>query len=361
MKAIRIASVFLCLTIVVLVMTYNVILVRIPLGKVGVLTQQYDFLGEKGVVAEDFGPGWHRDFGPLHSWVVFDSTVQTTEMGRRGGRGVTRGVTRGGSEAVRLKSTDGYNVSLDITVKFRILPGSAHKLYKDSGSEQNYKLIVRNMALDTFREVFGEMKTEDFYNPQIRHTKTVAAKTKLSTRLKKRHVELIDILIREIAFDPGYEKKIREKKLADQDVELYRSESLAAEKRGETQVILIEAEAMVKVIARERDGEVLTMQARTDKQIAQITADAEKYATETRADADLIAAELIAQGTLAIAKAEAEGERLKAAALQGSGGANLVALEGARSISLSDMTLSTVDTDFLNIESMTRMLGARAE
>ena len=125
--------------------------------------------------------------------------------------------------------------------------------------------------------------------------------------------------------------------------------------------ILARADANVKVIEMERDGEILKMQAETDKKIAEITATAEKYATETRADADLFAAETIAHGTLLVKQAEAEGERLTAQALSGQGGANLVALESARNISLSDMTLSTVETDFLDVDSMVRMLGATGD
>ena len=59
----------------------------------------------------------------------------------------------------------------------------------------------------------------------------------LLKKLDQRHIELIDILIRDISFDPQYEKKILDKKLADQDVELNKSQAIAAEKKGITRVI----------------------------------------------------------------------------------------------------------------------------
>ena len=59
-------------------------------------------------------------------------------------------------------------------------------------------------------------------------------------------------------------------------------------------------------------------------------------------------------------EAEAEGERLRAGAIMGDGGANLVALEAAKVLNLSDMTVSTLETDFLDIESIMKLLGARS-
>ena len=370
MKWINRICILLCLLICGLVLTYKVIMIRIPLGYVGVLTQQYAVMGEKGVVNEDFSPGWHRDFGPIHNWILFDATVQTIEMSKNprmesassslfGNREVSE-VMQGEKDDVQLKSSDGYSISLDITLKFKIRPGSAHMLYQDSGGDNNYKQIVRNLALNTFREVFGGMKTEDFYNPEIRNASAEAVQKNLGAKLEARYVELIDVLIRDIAFDPQYEGKILQKKLADQDVELNKSESLAAEKRGETQRITAEADAMVKVIAKERDGEVLKMKAEAQRQVAEITSKAEKEAAQITADADLFAAQTIAEGTQLVKEAEAEGERLRAGAIMGDGGANLVALEAAKVLNLSDMTVSTLETDFLDIESIMKLLGARS-
>lgn len=355
MKIIKLICAFICVVIIGIVLSFKVLVISIPLGKVGVLTQQYNILGTKGVQEKDYGPGWHRDWGPLHSWTLYDSTAQTIELTSKSTRGGPAG------EGVVLKSSDGYNITMDITLKFKIKKGRAHILYQEVGAnESTYKSIVRNVAFDAFREVFGGMKTEDFYNPMIREKNTHDIETRLRKELELHDVELIDVLIRDISFDEQYEQRILLKKLADQDVELNKSQTLAADKKGETQDIEARAVAKVKVIEREREGEILTMRAETDKEIAQIRADSEKYETEKKADANLYAAEQIAKGTLLVKESEAEGERLKAAALQGSGGANVVALESARNILLKNMTISTIETDFLDIDKMVKMLGANA-
>lgn len=344
----------LCISIILFALTFNVLFIRVQVDEVGVLTQQYAFFGSKGVKEKDFGPGWHLDLGPVHTWNTFDVTVQTIEMTRDPSTGDRRG-----RDDVVLKSSDGYNISLDVTLKFRVKPGNAHLLLQDVGaSPDQYRRIVRNLALETIRDEFGDMRTEDFYNPAIRRQVTLNARESLARELDQRNLKLIDILIRDITFDAQYEQKILQKKLADQDVELNRSMEIAADRAGQRQVIEADTEAMIKVIDEERKGAILRMQADTDKAIAQIRADAEKYAAEVQADADLYAAQQIAKGLLLTKEAEATGERLKAAALHGSGGANMVALEAARNLQLRGMILSTVDTDFLDVQRMVRMLGA---
>jgi regulator of protease activity HflC (stomatin/prohibitin superfamily) len=332
----------------------NVLMKRVDLGQVGVRTQNYPFFGAKGVKDVDYGPGWHRDLGPIDSWEVFDATVQTLEFTRTLNRG-----DRAGRDDVSIISADGNPVSVDVTVKYRIKDGKAHLLYQKIGAGDAYKAFVRNESLDTFRIVYGELRTEDFYNPEKRAERTKAATQLLSKKLEQAFIQVDDILVRDVLFEEGYEQKIRQKKLADQDVELNKSRAIEEEMKGNTRTILAETEALVKVISSEKDAALVKMKADTDKKIATIKADADKYVTEMKADADLFLAEQTAKGTLLEKQSEAKGEQLKAQALQGTGGANFVALETARNVNLGDITVSTVDTPFLDVDWMTKKFGAR--
>ena len=161
-------------------------------------------------------------------------------------------------------------------------------------------------------------------------------------------------------FDPEYEQKIRLKKLADQEVELNKSMAKAEEMSGKTQVIEAETKKLVNIIVKEKEAELITMQAETDLEIAKIKAEYERYATEKRADADLIAAEKEAEGDRLVRQAEAKGEELRNKALFGTGGDVLVALEAARNLQLSDVTISTMGVDLLDINAMSEKLGVPA-
>ncbi len=362
----------LIVLIVVLFGSFRAVFIKINIGQVGVRTQQYGLFGKKGLEPKDFGPGWHRDLPIIDNWNVFDSTVQTLEFATAQARAQTlklqnfykqSALTHQGSaygtERVELKSREGFNVMLDVTVKFRIREGQAHKLYKDTGGGMSYKKFVANEVSDTLRTLFGELGTEEFYNPMRRRDVTAKAETMLTGKLDSRYVDLVGILIRDIEFDKGYEQKILDKKLADQEVELNRSKTMAEEVRGETNKILQDTEARVHVINQELIAEQIGLEATTNRDIAKIEADAKLSVAKLSAEADLYAAEKIAKAYLLEKEAEAKGQKLRAQALKGSGGANLVALEAVSNLKLREMTVSTQTTDFLDMDGFTKRLGAR--
>ncbi len=352
MKITRIVAIAVIGVFVGGIVLVKLLTIYVPVGSVGVRTQEYGVFGSKGVVQKDFDPGWHRDLGMIDSWIIFDSTVQTLEM--------TRDPTRGAVKAkddVQVQSADGYTVSVDVTIKYRIMKGMAHTVLKNAGAGDKYKVVVRTEAQEACMGLFGQMKTEQFYNPTERRRRAAEVKNLLTESLADNFVEVIDVLMRDVQFDPTYEGKIRGKKLADQEVELNKSNAKAETMSGKTQVIEAETRRKVTVVNEEKIAQLVTMQAETDKEIAKIRADAEKYATEKKADADLVNAEKGAAGQLLVKMAEAEGEKLRNAAMMGVGGSVIVALEAAKNLNLSDIVISTVDTDFLDIDSMVTKLG----
>jgi len=356
MKSIRIGSIVIVVLIVGSALLLKSLTVYIPIGDAGVRIQQYSLLGKKGVVKTDFGPGWHRDLGPIDNWEIYDSTVQTLEMTKDPRHGSTRG-----QDDVKVQSVDGNAISLDVTIKYRIKKDGAHKIYEDTGAGTKYRTVVRNEAEGACMGRFGQMKTEDFYNPDQKRQAAKDVKDTLSASLEDNYIEIIDVLIREVQFNPEYESKIRRKKLADQEVELNKSLAAAEEMSGKTQVIEAETKKLVSIIVKEKEAELIRMQAQTDLQIAKVKAAYEKYSTEKQADADLIVAQKEAEGQRLVKKAEAEGERLRNDAIQGAGGSVIVALEAARNLNLSDITISTMDIDLLDIDGMAERLGLPAK
>jgi regulator of protease activity HflC (stomatin/prohibitin superfamily) len=324
----------------------------VPVGQVGVRIQQYNVLGKKGIIQKDFGPGWHRDLGPIDNWELYDSTVHTLEMTKDPNRGSSRG-----QDDVKVQSIDGNALSLDVTVKYRIMPDQAHLLLKDTGRGTKYMTVVRNEAESACMRHFGQMKTEDFYNPAMKRKASDQIKVELKESLTDNFIDVIDVLIRDVEFDPRYEQEIRLKKLADQEVELNKSMAAAAEMRGKTQVIEAETIKLVNIIVKEKEAELINMQAATDLEIAKIKAEADRFVTEKRADADLIVAEKEADGERQVRTSEAEGERLRNQALHGAGGNTIVALEAARNLQIKEATISTMDVDLLDVDAMVEKLG----
>ena len=356
MRTIRFISILIIVLIAGGWLAKQSLTIHIPLGKAGVRVQQYGVFGKKGLVARDFGPGWHRNLGPIDTWELYDTTVQTLEMTKDPLRG-----SRTGRDDVKVQSADGYGVSVDVTVKFRIVPGQVFRLYQTIGKGTKYMTIVRNETESACVGLFGLLKTEDFYNPVERRQTADAVKEALAEKLVDKSMEVIDVLIREVEFDPEYENKIRRKKLADQEVEVNISEAEAERKSGQTQVIEAETKKLVDIITKEKEAELIRMEAEANLTIAKIEAGYERYAQEKKADADLVAALKGAEGQRLLKVAEAEGERLRNEALAGAGGSVIVALEAAKNLNLSDVTISTMEVDLLDINKMATKLGVEEE
>ncbi len=395
------------LTVAILLVGFwaRMMVIKIGIDEIGVKTLNFSFLGKKGVVPNDFDqPGWYSNIWLLHSWTKFDKRVQTLHMGH------------GFGNPIKIKSNDGYNVSMDITVKYKIQPGMAHKLYKLFGAGTAYKRIVENETQDTCRIVFGTINTEGFYNPIIREVKTDEALWYLRARMmgldtaidmlkkkidelskestatlgdellkrlheeklkglasildffkkkkndpdykegdskfKQRYIEIVDLLIRDVAFDPQYERKIKDKALAEQDVELNKSRAEAERYKGITNKIKAEIKAMVNKIQEEKRTEMKKLEAEYAKEIAMIKADAEYYKRKKMADADLKADKMKAEAIKLIKAAEAEGEKLRNKAMAGSGGRIMVALEMAKKMKLRSVEFSTLDFNPLDINNI---------
>ncbi len=352
MKFIRLISFLIVFSIIMMWIGITFFTIHIPAGQTGVRTIQYALIGEKGVQQEDFGPGWHRALPMVDKWVTYDSTVQTLEMSDK---------ARNGQSSIQVRSSDGYQIYVDVTVKYRILPGQVHKLYQDAGRGDKYHNLTKTDTENFCMTRLGGMNTEDFYNPSQRRTAEQEIKTLLSESLAKKYIEVIDVLVRDVRFDESYEEKIRNKKLADQRVELNKSKAKAEEMRGKTQVIVAETAKKLNIIQQEREQMKIEMKAKADLKMTTIRAEANRYVIEKRADADLKAAELNAKGTLAIKQAEAEGEKLRNNAMRGVGGRTIVALEAAKNLKLKNVTISTLETDILNVEAMAEKLGVESK
>ena len=353
MKLINKISVVIIIASVIFFLVAKSTIIYIPMGFVGVRVQEIGILGSRGLIQKDYGPGWHRNFWLIDKWGMFDSTIQTLEMTKFPFYEDERN-----HDDVQVQSSDGYSISLDVTVKYRIREGQAYKLFQQS--RNNYKDIVQNEARNACMKIFGTMKTENFYNSKERKEKSQEAENLLAKNLEDNYIEVIDLLIRNVQFDPEYENKIRKKKLADQEVELNKSMKKAEEMRGKTQMTEAETSKLLNVIIKEKEAELVKMEAATNREIAKIKADYEKYYTEKCADADLIESRMKAEGNLLIKQAEAQGEKLRNQAMQGVGGGTIVALEAAKNIKLGSMTVSTQSTDFLDLDKMADKLGAQS-
>lgn len=351
MRMLRLFSVGV-LVLVIGALILRMLVVKIEPGTTGVVNAEWT----GGLVEKDFGPGYHWSVGPLHTWSIYDTTVQTLHMVRDQNQGHGDVYS-----ALLVKSKEGADVTLDVTLKYRIANGKAWQVRKDQGSGDLYKRLVSNLARDVMRVALGGLQTEAFYKAADRKAVATSMEAALRARLAEIHVELVSILIRDLEFDPRFQERIKEKTLASQQIELNKAKSRAAEARGKTNKIEAETEAKVVVINQQKEKTLITLRAENDKKIQAITADYRKTVTETKSDADLYAAVKEAEGVKLLKEAEARGEALRREALAGAGGSVLVALELVRNLKLGEMVLSTQAVNPLDVETLLDRLGVNGK
>ena len=281
--------------------------------------------GDISVIAES---GTNIYNGLLNSFHLLDMTVQRLEMVAQPNRG-----ERNERDDLRVKTVDGSDVFLDLTINYQLRRDMVEAVVLTSGLGDAYKFKwVRDYSRSICRSVFGEMTTEEFYDASVRNTKAQKAMEELNSSLKPYGIEISSVIAEKFSFHKEYEERIRAKKLADQEVEEQVSKANAARQNQ----IFREVEATKK-----KEVVIATYEGEMQKLIVEATANAERdirqaeaYVIDTQlgADADFYSREKNAQAILV--KAQTEGEALKALAQahEGPGGFNLVKHAYARQL-----------------------------
>jgi regulator of protease activity HflC (stomatin/prohibitin superfamily) len=300
--------------------------------EVGVRTAYLTVLGPRGVVKEIYPQGGTYFFlRAISAWDVFDVGLQNLRMVREETEG-----DRLGDDSVRFKTTDGNDISVNVTISWTVLPERAPYLVQFVGrsTEEVGDKLVRTVARAVVRDALNELTSEQFYQAEKRFQLSEVARQRLASVLEGEGLHVEQVLLGEHQFNATYEQTIRDKKIAEQEASRLSSETEAA------------AEEMKRDLERAK-GEV-------QQAIEVALGEAQKRKLE--ADASFFEKERQATAILAEKRARAEGLAARARALGGSGGRNLVklavadALQGKRIVFLpasGGMDLRTTDMNDL--------------
>ncbi|HZS41668.1 MAG TPA: SPFH domain-containing protein [Polyangia bacterium] len=277
--------------------------------EVGVLVCKISLgCGKKGVQDQLYPPGSTNFFAPfIRDWYTFDTKVQNLEMIADTKRG-----DRGDRDDLQFKTTDGNDISMDVTVAWTIDPKHAPDLLQNVGEStvEVKEKLVRPMARTLVRDVLNELDSEAVYNSDKRFEKAERARMVLTEKLAPFGVIVSQVILHEHRFNPEYEKVIHDRKLAEQ-----RAQQLTSETEAAVQEALRNLETARGKVASD------IAEAAGALEQAKLTADAEYYQQQQNADA------ILAERT---AKAKAIAKRNEA--LRGSGGRAMVKLRVAEAL-----------------------------
>ena len=294
--------------------------------EVGVRTVKLGVFSPRGVEEKVYAPGSTYFFLPfVNDWHTFDTKLQNLEMTHEATRG-----DRKSRDDLLFKTIDGNDIGLDVIIAYRIDPEKAPYIlqYVAQDNQTLKEKIIRTVARSKPRDIFGELKTEEFYVADKREAKAQNAKAVLQEILSPLGIIVERVLTKNYRFNPEYQKAIEDKKVADQRVEKNRSAQRASIEEYKRKL-------------EDARGEV-------NKMVAQ--ADGEYQKAKIEADAYFEKQSLIAQAVKAEGNAEAEGIRKMNKALAGSGGESLVKLRIADALQGKKIILLPVSEGGLNLK-----------
>ena len=273
--------------------------------------------------------------GITNDFYVLDRTLQTLEMTEVVGQG-----DRSGRDDLKIKTTDGSDVFVDLKVQYKIDPEMADVVITTSGLGDQYKVKwARDYIRSLSRNYLGELTTEKFYDSSQRDVKILLALEQAKKRLSPFGIDIDSIVIpRKPHFYQEYEDMIKNKKLADQAVLEEQSKALAAKQK---QLTLIVEETNKKNVAVEQfEGQMKQKVISANAEGERIRKQADAYYDQVTigAGAGLYQQQKEAEAILAKKKAEAEGIEMMKKALEGEGGRNMVKMEYARKLGTMKIT-----------------------
>jgi regulator of protease activity HflC (stomatin/prohibitin superfamily) len=275
-------------------------------NEVGVLTRKVGLLGTKGVQDEVYAAGATYFFPAfVTDWHTFETKLQNLRMSKAPS-------DDGLVDDVEFKTVDGNDISVDVTVTWRIDPAKApHVLQRVGESTEDVQdRLVRPAARAYVRDALNRLRSEDFYVADKRFTAAEEAETLLAAALKPEGVVVEQVILGEHRFHPAYEEVIRDKKLAEQNGEKLKSEASAA--------------------AEEAKRNLESARGRVSQQIARARGELEQ--ARLQADASLVQSKNEAEAILAESKARAQSIEKENAALAGAGGRTMVKLRIAEAL-----------------------------
>lgn len=262
------------------------------------------FLGpKKGIQQDIYGPGLHFVMPGYERLHRFPREMQLLEFNDNK---VSSSQNAHVQPSIRIQTSEGYQVTVDVTIAYRVQDPYAVISAVGPGSLYETSLMVPRSD-KVLRQKLGELNAEDFYSGSKRRQKAEEARHLLEKEVEAAGIQVWNVMVRHYTYDSRYQEAIEQRKIQDQTVFKNRAEAVAASREAEKNRVLAEGQAYVEVERERGRGEVKKIQA----------------------EADLYYRQRIAEGGLLVALAEAEGTRLENAALETGGAGNLVGLEMA--------------------------------
>lgn len=182
--------------------------------------------------------------------------------------GATNEGSVSGNDAVQARTTDGQEVSLDITVLYNVNPVEVNTVHLrwQSRYQDNF---VRPTVRGIVREVVAGYQAEQIYGIG-RGEMELAMQDSVRERFEEEGLSLTDLLVRDITFSELFRQAIEQKQIADQEAQqaelrVVQRENEAAQARAvaagqrDSEIARAEGEAQAIVLRAQAEAEALRL------------------------------------------------------------------------------------------------------
>ena len=227
---------------------------KIPPASIGV--KQVVFGTWQGVVQEDFRTGLVLAIPSYHRWHLLPRQTHFLHFVSgeklRDNRNTSRGI-EDWQQPLELRTKDNNNVTIDVSLTYRIVEGSGYKLVEE-GLRLSYVERVRSQVLNVLRTELAKLTSEDLQLTDKRSVQAAKPSPFFDQDIGEFHVEPEDLLIRAVKFLPDYESKLQNKQLLRQESKLEEALTKQAEEdqKVQTQKRQIAAAVLAEVIWEKR-------------------------------------------------------------------------------------------------------------
>lgn len=206
--------------------------VVIPAGHRGVVFDRI----RGGVQQKVLGEGLNLVNPFTASVTLFDVRSQTYTMSNAADEGQVEG-----ADGVSVKTYDGQNVEVDVSLRYHVDPAKVAELYQQIGLDYENKVVLPTIR-STVRDIFSEHPADAVYSANREEIAEELTRL-VETELQPRGILVDEFLLRNIEFTPEYFAAI-ENKQVEQQTSLRKTYELEiAEKEAEVRRIKAEGEA----------------------------------------------------------------------------------------------------------------------
>ena len=230
-----------------------------------------------------------------------------------------------------VKSIDGGDVSLDLLIRYVMIPEKAAFVILDSGPGAAYK---KKWTFDYIRAIMrynmGELLIEDFPNSAKRDRKAQQAIDEINEVIEPRGIKITAINVLDYRYYQEYWEKILARRLADKEVEVQIDRAEAA-RENRRRVKVEEGRRMDTEVSRYR-GDLNKRELGADAKAEQTRRDADAYYRKVTIEGDAEFERLRQESIAVLAEKQSEAGGIMALrrALERPGGRQLVKLEYAK-------------------------------